>query len=88
MVRAPGYRSRGPGSILGCTRFSEKYWVWNGIHSASWVQVRSYLKENVEAPVYKIENMAIRIRRAEHATPSIRKSRHWLNQQAAVARLV
>jgi hypothetical protein len=29
------YRSRGPGSIPGATRFSEKYWVWNGVHSAS-----------------------------------------------------
>jgi hypothetical protein len=24
-----------PGSILGATRFSEKQWVWNKIHSAS-----------------------------------------------------
>jgi hypothetical protein len=24
MVRVPGYRSRGPGSISGATRFSEK----------------------------------------------------------------
>jgi hypothetical protein len=30
-VRVPGYRSRGPGSIPGDTRFSEKY----GVHSAS-----------------------------------------------------
>jgi hypothetical protein len=30
MVIASGYRSRGPGSIPGTTRFSEKYWVWNG----------------------------------------------------------
>jgi hypothetical protein len=25
VVRVPGYRSRGPGAILGATRFSEKY---------------------------------------------------------------
>jgi hypothetical protein len=25
VVRVPGYRSRGPGSIPGATRFSEKY---------------------------------------------------------------
>jgi hypothetical protein len=43
----------GPGSILCATRFSEKYWAWNGIHSASWVQLISYLKEKVLAPVYK-----------------------------------
>jgi hypothetical protein len=30
VVRVPGYRSRGPGSIPGVTRFSEKWWVWNG----------------------------------------------------------
>jgi hypothetical protein len=36
VVRVPGYRSMGPGSIPGATRiFSEKYWVWNGVHSAS-----------------------------------------------------
>jgi hypothetical protein len=34
VVRVPGYRSRGPGSISGATSFSEKYWVWNGVHSA------------------------------------------------------
>jgi hypothetical protein len=27
VVRAPGYRSRGPGSILGATRFSEKEYI-------------------------------------------------------------
>jgi hypothetical protein len=35
VVRVPGYRSRGPGSIPGSTRFSEKQWVWNVVHSAS-----------------------------------------------------
>jgi hypothetical protein len=47
-VRDPGCRSRGPGSILGATRF---FWVWNGVHSASWVQLRSYLEEKVAASV-------------------------------------
>jgi hypothetical protein len=50
VVRVPGYRYRNPGSIPGATRFSENQWVWNG-HSASWVQLRIYLKENVAAPV-------------------------------------
>jgi hypothetical protein len=45
----PGYRSRGLGSFPGTTRFSEKYWAWNGVHSASWVQLRSYLEEKVAA---------------------------------------
>jgi hypothetical protein len=31
--RVPGYRYKGPGSISGATRFSEKLWVWNGVHS-------------------------------------------------------
>jgi hypothetical protein len=35
VIRVPGYRSRGPGSITGATRFSERSWVWNGVHSAS-----------------------------------------------------
>jgi hypothetical protein len=25
----------------------KKYWVWNGVHSASWVQLRSYLIEKL-----------------------------------------
>jgi hypothetical protein len=41
VVRVPGYRSRGRGSIPGATRFSEKYWFWSGVYSASWVQLRS-----------------------------------------------
>jgi hypothetical protein len=32
VIRVPGYRYRGPVSILGAIRFSEK---WNGVHSAS-----------------------------------------------------
>jgi hypothetical protein len=35
VVRDPGYRSRGPVSIPGANRFSEKKWVWNEVHSAS-----------------------------------------------------
>jgi hypothetical protein len=31
-------------SIPGASRFSEKQRVWNGVHSASWGQLRSYLK--------------------------------------------
>jgi hypothetical protein len=32
-------------------KYSEQYWVWNGVRPASWVQLRSYLKEKIEAPV-------------------------------------
>jgi hypothetical protein len=35
VVRVTGYRSRGPVSIPCPTRFSEKKWNWNGVHSAS-----------------------------------------------------
>jgi hypothetical protein len=35
VFRVLGYRSRGPGSISGTSEFSEKYWVWNRVHSAS-----------------------------------------------------
>jgi hypothetical protein len=51
VVRVPGYRSIGPRSIPGAITFSEKCWVWKGVHSASWVQLRSYLKEKVAASV-------------------------------------
>jgi hypothetical protein len=43
------------GSIPGHTRFSEKSGVWNGVHSAPWGQLRSYLNEKLAAPVYKTE---------------------------------
>jgi hypothetical protein len=51
VVRVSGYRSRGSGSIPGPTRFSEQKGVWNGVHSASWGQLRSYLNEKVAAQV-------------------------------------
>jgi hypothetical protein len=35
VVRVTGYRSDVPGSIPDATRFSEKKWFWNGVHSAS-----------------------------------------------------
>jgi hypothetical protein len=73
-IRFPAYRSRGPGSIPRATRFSEKLWVWNWVHPASWVQLGSYLKENVATR--KTENTAVGIRHVDHVAPSIRKSRH------------
>jgi hypothetical protein len=51
VVSVPGYRSRGLGSIPGVNRFSEKLWIGKGVHSASWLQLRSYLKEKVTTPV-------------------------------------
>jgi hypothetical protein len=64
--RFPGYRSRGPVSIPGATRISVKYWVWNGVLSASWVQLRSYLEDKVAAPVWKTEIIAVGIRHVDH----------------------
>jgi hypothetical protein len=51
VIRVPGYRSRRPGSIPCVTRFSEKRLVWNGVHSASRLQLRNYLEEKVAAQV-------------------------------------
>jgi hypothetical protein len=68
VVRVPGYRSRDPVSIPGPARFSEKWRVWNGVHWAPSVQLRSYLEETVSAPVYKAENTAVGICRAAHET--------------------
>jgi hypothetical protein len=59
MVRVPDYRSRDLGSIPCATRFSEKWWVWNEVHSASWVQLKSCLEEKVAAQVYKSENTSV-----------------------------
>jgi hypothetical protein len=42
-------------SIPGASRLSEKQRVWNGVHSASLGQLRSYLEEIVTAPVYETE---------------------------------
>jgi hypothetical protein len=51
VVRVAGYRFRCPGSIPGAARFSEKQWVWNGVHSTSRVQLLSFLEDIVAAPV-------------------------------------
>jgi hypothetical protein len=73
VARIPGYKSRGPNSIPGATRFSEKWCVWNGVHWASSVQLRRNLEENVAAPVYKSEVTAVRVCHAGHMAPSFRK---------------
>jgi hypothetical protein len=72
VVRVPSYRSRGPGLIPCSTRFSETYCVWNGVNSASWAQLRSYLKEKVA------ENTALggEVHHADRVAPSLRKSWH------------
>jgi hypothetical protein len=44
VVRVLGYRTWGPGSILVTTR-KKSIGSGTGVHSASWVQLRSYLIE-------------------------------------------
>jgi hypothetical protein len=51
-------------------------WVCSGVHSASWVQLRSNLEEKVAAPVWKTETTATGIRHADHVLPYIHKSWH------------
>jgi hypothetical protein len=56
---------------------SRRYQIfWNGVHSASWVQLRSCLKKKGAAPVYKTKNTAVGIRPADHVARFIRKSWH------------
>jgi hypothetical protein len=87
VVRVSGYRSRGPGFD---SRSFQIFWeaaVWNGIHSASWGQLRSYLEEIVAAPVKKTETNDRGILCADHATPSIRKSWHYFpNKRRSLGR--
>jgi hypothetical protein len=48
----------------------EIFWVVGlGVHSASWAQLRSYLKERIVASVYKAENTAAGILHADHVAP-------------------
>jgi hypothetical protein len=56
-------------SIPSAARFSEKWWVWNGVQSASWVQLTTYLEEMVVPTAYKAENTAVGIRHADHVAP-------------------
>jgi hypothetical protein len=51
-------------------------------------QLRSYLKENVAAAVWKAENTALGILDADHVATSIRKRWHLLRRQGEVARSV
>jgi hypothetical protein len=50
VVRVPGYRFRGPGSIPALPDFLRSSGS-NGVHSASWVQLWSYFEEKVAASV-------------------------------------
>jgi hypothetical protein len=66
VVRVLGYRSGGPGSILGTTR---KKLVGLERGPLSLVSTtEELLGRNLAAPVYKTENTAVGIRHADHVT--------------------
>jgi hypothetical protein len=84
VVRVPGYRSGGPGSIPGTTR--KKVVVLKRGPLSLVSTAEELLDRKVASPVYKTENTAVGIRHADHMAPSIRKSWQSLRRQAAVAR--
>jgi hypothetical protein len=59
MVRVPGYRCRGPGSIPSTTRFSRKWLVWNRVHSASWVQFEELLASKCRGSALENRDTAV-----------------------------
>jgi hypothetical protein len=56
VVRVLGYRSGGPGSILGITRKKVVGLEWGPLSLLSTIE--ELLDRKVEAPVYKTENTA------------------------------
>jgi hypothetical protein len=66
VVRVPGYRSRDLGSIHGASRFSEKWWVRNRLHSALSVELRSYLRTSNDSCLENRDYGRRDFRRADH----------------------
>jgi hypothetical protein len=89
VVRVPGYRSRGPGFD---SRRYQIFWEVEGLERGPLSLVR-IIEELLE---WKSSGSGLRkpnltaggIRSADHETPSIRKSWHYLRRHAAVARSV
>jgi hypothetical protein len=69
VVRVSGYRSRGLGSIPGLPDFLRN----DGSVTGS-THTREYKKEESSGSGLGTENTAVEIRRADHATHSIRKN--------------
>jgi hypothetical protein len=78
VVRVPGYRSRGPGSISGTEGGPLK------LVSTT----EGLLERKSSGSGLEIENKAVGIRRADHVAPYIHKSWHQLRWREAVARSV
>jgi hypothetical protein len=76
----------GQSSNSEATRFSEKECVWNGVFSASRVQLRSYLKEKVAAPVKRIENTAVGVRQADHVALSSKVGTNFADKRRSLGR--
>jgi hypothetical protein len=74
VITVPGYRSRGPGSIRGATRFSEKQWGLKRGPLSLVSTLEELLGRKVAAAVQEAENMAVGIRHVDQAAPSIHKS--------------
>jgi hypothetical protein len=70
VVRVPGYRSRGPGSMPAVLPDILRS-SGSGMGSS---QPHECLEEKVAAPVQKTENTALGIHQAGHVSPSIRKT--------------
>jgi hypothetical protein len=86
VVRVLGYRSRGPGSIPDTTRKKVVGLERGPLSLMSTTE--ELLSGKVAAPVYKIENMALGIRHADHVAPCFRKRWQSLCRQAEVSRSV
>jgi hypothetical protein len=70
VVRVPGYRSRGRGRFPALPDFLRS----SGVHSASWVQLKSYLEEKSSGSGLENRETAVGIRHADHVALSVRKS--------------
>jgi hypothetical protein len=72
VARVLGYRSGGPGSILGTTKKKVVNLERGPLSLVSTTE--ELLDRKVAAPVLKTENTAAGIRHADHVAPFIRKS--------------
>jgi hypothetical protein len=61
----------------------------NGVLSASWTQLRSYLEEKVAASVQKVENTAVGVRNADQwHSLSAKVGTNFADKQVSLGRIV